>query len=201
VVALDSSPHLLRGKRLQVEFHWSPVDPKKQLAQGQQGRSLDRVHPKDTVGELKPTPSKPWELVSAKPSSCLIQRSGPARGSLKQDPHQMRTDSPPDSPVKFHLETFTSPRLRITEQTGDPPSLQEESLIERLPTRPHIEVMRSVCRVFYRHLKRLYLMNEPTDVERATDYHYTTEDGRETDHRVLRSDFYLKKLSQHLLHK
>ena len=88
---------------------------------------------------------------------------------------------------------------RRAEASGDHESLQEVAQADeqlRLQAQPQ-----TVCRVFYRHLKRLYLTKEQSGDERTADYHLRTEDERETGLRVLRSDFYLKQLSSVLLQK
>jgi hypothetical protein len=108
----------------------------------------------------------------------------------------------PTSVGKIRVVPRTSPIDPIEGLPGTLPILQEEtSRVDRGHSRLQKEESKIICKVFYRHLKRLYLMNDQTDAERAAEYHFKTEDGRETDKRLLRSELFLEKLSSYMMHK
>jgi hypothetical protein len=193
----------LKGYKLSVEFHWSPVDPKKKLITLQPDNSLDRGRHIDAVGLPKRTATDmPSDCAGARQVGLLAQESAPIGPRNIEAPHWMHSLSSPNLPAKHISMPRTSASHRTTTRPIDSPGLEYLPPMEDyLPPRLDANKLQGACRVFYRHLKKLYLTNETTDVERVPYYHYKTEDGRATGLRVLRTGFYLNKLSANMLRK
>lgn len=200
--ALENSPHYLNGKKLLVEFHWAPKNPKKTSPPGQPGHNLDRVHLKKPEEGLEMLRKELCKSNNTELPHQSVLTPSDHQGSYKACSHSMPKTAHPASAGKLRFVPRTSPIDPIEGLSGERPILQEETSRDGrghswLPK----EKSKSVCKVFYRHLKRLYLMSEQTDVERAAEYHFKTEDGRETDKRLLRSELFLEKLSSYMTHK